>query len=328
MKTRAIVIPAPGCVELREVELPLPTPQDVVVRTLYSGISVGTERHYISGAYAEMGQDVPANYPFATGYQRCGVVEQVGRDVVDLAVGDLVILGRSRLADPQLKGAAGHIGLGVCAARDAYRLPVGVDPEEAAFWVMVGVGLHGSRLSRVDPHDVVAVIGLGLIGQMAAQAARRRGATVVAADPNDQRVRLGAASADDVFRGTPAEFADYLLAAYPDGVDVVVDTGSKVAIWDTCMRMVRREGTINLQGYYPGSFVIDSYAAHVHRVTAVCPSGYDAPETIAAALGSGDFAVKPLITHRFPASAAAAAYELVIRRPWEIVGGVIDWTEE
>lgn len=327
MKTQAIVIPTPGRVELWEVDVPEPTPRDVVVRTLYSGISVGTERHYISGAYGGMGQDVKANYPFATGYQRCGIVEQVGDDVDELHTGDLVILGQSRLSNQNLKGSAGHSGIGICDARDVFRLPADVDPEEAAFWVMVGVGLHGSRLSQVKHDDVVAVIGLGMIGQMAAQAARRRGATVVASDRNEQRVRLGAASAQDVFLGEPEAFADYLLCDHPDGVDVVVDTGSNVEVWETCMRMVRREGTINLQGYYPGSFVIDSYAAHVHRVTAVCPSGYDTPGTIADALGSGDFAVKSLITHRFQARDAEAAYGVVMRTPWDIVGGVIDWTQ-
>jgi len=328
LKTRAVVITEPNRVELREVELPDPTSQDVVTRTLYSGISVGTERHYISGAYGGMGLDVHANYPFATGYQRCGVVEQVGSDVSGLSLGDLVILGRSRLLDTSLKGAAGHVGIGVTNAKDVYRLPDGVDPEEAAFWVMVGVGLHGSRLSQVKSGDVVAVIGLGMIGQMASQAARRRGATVIASDSDERRTRLGSLSADDVFVGPPDDFADYLLARYPKGVDIVADTGSKVAIWDTCMRMVKTEGTINLQGYYPGSFVIDSYAAHVHRVTAVCPAGYDAPDTIADALGTGDFKVKPLVTHRFLASEAEAAYEIVMRTPWEIVGGVIDWTRE
>jgi 2-desacetyl-2-hydroxyethyl bacteriochlorophyllide A dehydrogenase len=328
VRTRAIVITEPGCVELRDVDVPEPTAHDVVTRTLYSGISVGTERHYISGAYGEMWTNVPRNYPFATGYQRCAVVEAVGNCVNGLQPGDMVISGRSRLSDPDIKGSASHIGVGVCDAQDVYRLPDGVLPEEAAFWVMVGVGLHGSRLSHVQANDVVAVIGLGMIGQMAAQAARRRGATVIASDSNHRRVQLGAASAPNVFAGTPTEFTDYVLEQHPDGVDIVVDTGSKVAIWDTCMRLVKREGTINLQGYYPGSFVIDSYAAHVHRVTAVCPSGYDAPETIADALGSGDFSVAPLITHRFPAKDAEAAYEIVMRAPWEIVGGVIDWTQE
>jgi 2-desacetyl-2-hydroxyethyl bacteriochlorophyllide A dehydrogenase len=326
VRTEAIIITKPGRVDVQEVEIPEPSSRDLVVRTLYSGISVGTERHYISGAYGDMGQDVEANYPFATGYQRCGVVEHVGSDVDQFCLGDLVILGRSRLSDPHIKGSAGHTGIGVCNAQEVYRLPGGVDPEEAAFWVMVGVGLHGSRLSRVKPKDVVAVIGLGMIGQMAAQAARRCGATVIASDSNEQRVRLGASSADTTFLGEPDEFANYLLTAYPDGVDIVIDTGSKVIIWDTCMRMVKREGTINLQGYYPGSFLIDSYAAHVHRVTAVCPSGYDEPETIGAALGTGEFAVKPLITHRFRAGDAGAAYEVVMSTPWEMVGGVIDWT--
>lgn len=104
MKTRGIVIVEPFKVELREVELPEPLPHEVVVRTLFSGISVGTERHYITGVYAEMGKNVAANYPFVTGYQRSGVVEAVGGAVDGLAAGDLVIMGRSRLADPRLKG--------------------------------------------------------------------------------------------------------------------------------------------------------------------------------------------------------------------------------
>jgi len=328
IRTRGIVITRPGEVELQEIALPDPLPGDVVTRTLYSGISVGTERHYISGAYADMGQDVPANYPYVTGYQRCAVVEQVGSEVEGLSPGDLVILGRTRLADPRFRGAAGHTGYGVTDARDVYRLPDGVNPEEAALWVMTGVGLHGSRLSRVKAGDTVAVIGLGMIGQMAAQAARRLGATVIASDTSELRVRLGEASADHLFHGTAEEFADHVQGRYPDGVDVVADTGRKVSVWDTCMRMVRREGTINLQGYYLGAFTIDSYAAHVHRVTAVCPSGYDDPVTIAEALGSGDFRIAPLITHRFPASDTRLAYHTVMHAPWEMVGGIIDWTGE
>jgi bacteriochlorophyllide a dehydrogenase len=325
VRTRAIVIVEPFKIDVRTVEIPEPEPHEVVVRTLVSGISVGTERHYITGVYANMGQDLAANYPFATGYQRCGVVEHVGGAVDSLAVGDLVIMGRSRLCDPTLKGGAGHIGLGVFDAKQVYKLPSGVDPESAALWVMAGVGLHGARMTDVRAGEVVAVIGLGMIGQMAAQAAKLRGAHVIASDRDERRVELGRHSAQEVFHGTADEFADRILAEYPNGVDVVADTGAKVEIWETCQRMARREGRINLQGYYPGTFQIDSYNAHVRRMQAFFPSGYDDPNGIAAALPG--FQITPLITHRFPIERATEAYDLVIHSPREIVGGVIDWRE-
>lgn len=325
MKTVAIVILEPGRVEPREVPLPALEPHEVLARTLISGISVGTERHYITGVYADMGDDPAAHYPFATGYQRCAVIERVGSAVETLKPGDQIITGRCRFADPDLRGAGGHVSLGVTDAAQAYLLSPAVDLEEAALWVMAGVGLHGARLSQIAAGETVAVIGLGMIGQMAAQAARRRGARVFAADRDERRVELGRHSADEVMQGTAEEFADQMLARFPGGVDVVADTGSKATVWDTCERMVRREGRINLQGYYPGAFHIDSYRAHVRRVSAFFPSGYDDPNDIAAALGPGGFTIKPLITHRFSPDQIEVAYDLVIRSPREIVGGIIDW---
>src|SRR5579859_4704056 len=172
-RTQAVVIREPGRVELCSVTVPDPGPHEVLARTLVSGISVGTERHYISGAYDRMGDRQAESYPFATGYQRSAVIERTGGAVTDIRSGDRVLMGRSRLLDKNTKGAAGHIGYGVCDASAVYPLPSAADTEEAALWVMAGVGLHGARLSRIEPGEVVAVLGLGMIGQMAAQADRK-----------------------------------------------------------------------------------------------------------------------------------------------------------
>ncbi len=328
VRTQAVIIVAPWQIELQTVTIPDPEPDEVLARTLCSGISVGTERHYITGAYAEMGKDVAANFPFATGYQRIGVIEKIGSDVDGLAVGDRVLMGRSRISDPGIKGSGGHVGYGVCAADAAFKVPDGTDDEEAALWVMAGVGLHGARLSRIEPGETVALLGLGMIGQMAAQAARQRGARVIASDRSERRVWLAeaAGSADSFFTGDAEAFAAHILADHPGGVDVVTDAGGRTSVWDACVRMMRREGRINLQGYYPGSFAIDSYDAHVSRVTAVFPSGYDDPHVIAAHLaGPEKFRISPLITHRFPANEAVAAYDIVKEAPQEIVGGILDW---
>lgn len=326
--TQAAVIVAPGQIEMRTIKVPDLRPDEVLARTLVSGISVGTERHYITGAYDRMGNSIDANYPFVTGYQRCAVIERVGSAVNGLAVGDRVLVGRSRLEEPDLHGAAGHIGLGVVKADQAYRICDNTDVEEAALWVMAGVGLHGARMSRIERGESVAVLGLGMIGQMAAQAARARGALVYGYDRSKHRVELARQfSAHAAHSGDIEEFVHRVLSKHPDGVDVVVDTGSKVDLWSICMQLVRREGRINLQGYYPGAFEIDSHSAHVRRVTAVFPSGYDEPSGIAEVLGQEALRIKPLITHRFSASDMGSAFDLVIGSPQEIVGGVIDWRD-
>lgn len=328
IQTQAVVIVAPWQIELQTVTIPDPEPDEVLARTLCSGISVGTERHYITGAYGEMGKNIAANFPFASGYQRIAVIEQIGSAVEGLKVGDRVLMGRSRFADPGIKGNGGHVGYGVAPADAVYKVPDDAIDEEAALWVMAGVGLHGARMTRIEAGETVALLGLGMIGQMAAQAARQRGAQVIASDRSEKRVRLAeaAASAGAVFVGDADAFAAHIRDAYPNGVDVVVDSGGRTTVWDACVRMARREGRINLQGYYPGAFSIDSYDAHVNRVTAVFPSGYDDPNVIAAHLtGEEKFRISPLITHRFPASDAVAAYDLVKGAPQEIVGAILDW---
>jgi alcohol dehydrogenase len=328
MHTHAAVITAPGQVHFKRVELPAIGPGEVLARTLVSGISVGTERHYITGAYDRMGEKVDANYPFVTGYQRSAVIEEIGADVEGLAAGDHVIVGRSRLGD-SLHGAGGHIGLGVVSADQAFRISPDTDLEEAALWVMAGVGLHGARVTQIERGESVVVLGLGMIGQMAAQAARLRGAGVYGYDRSGHRVDLASKHSADVARsGELEDFIDYIHSIHPQGVDVVVDTGSKVDVWSTCMRLVRREGRINLQGYYPGAFHIDSHSAHVHRVSVIFPSGYDDPTSIAAELERGELQIRPLITHRFAWRDIESAFDVVIRTPQDMVGGVIDWRHD
>src|SRR6478735_8019465 len=132
VQTRAVIITAPWQIELQTVTIPDPEPGEVLARTLYSGISVGTERHYITGAYAEMGKNIAANFPFATGYQRIAVIEQVGSAVEGLAAGDRVLMGRSRFVDPCIKGSGSHVGYGVCSADAVYKVPEDAIDEEAA----------------------------------------------------------------------------------------------------------------------------------------------------------------------------------------------------
>ncbi len=84
MKAQAIVCDEKQNFELADVVLPDPGPDDIVVRALYSGISIGTEFALIRNKLSW------GPYPLCTGYQATGVAERVGDNVKGLDVGDKV----------------------------------------------------------------------------------------------------------------------------------------------------------------------------------------------------------------------------------------------
>jgi 3-hydroxyethyl bacteriochlorophyllide a dehydrogenase len=183
-RTEAVVFTAPNTVEIRAVTVPDPAPDEVLIRTVASGVSQGTERWMLLGRYNRMGDNVDGTYPAYPGYQAAGVVEAVGSAVSDLQPGDRVIAAGTRFVDgyPVSPGRASHCAHLVAKRAEVARLGSDADLVGASLFVMAAVGRHGTRLANVQAGERVLVIGQGMIGQMAAQAARRRGARVVATD--------------------------------------------------------------------------------------------------------------------------------------------------
>lgn len=328
----AISFTAPGRVEVVDVDIPDPAADEVAVRTVYSGVSQGTERWLLTGRYNHASDQPDTNYPCFPGYQAAGIVESVGRSVTDLRPGDHVMLQGTRFADPTLDnpgpGLAAHVGR-LVAARDAVT-PVSADVDLAAasLYRMAAVGRHGVRLAGVRPTDVVCVIGLGMIGQMAAQAARRAGAHVIGGDLIAARVTAAAQhSLDTAVNVADSSLDEAVRAVAQHGADVVIDTTGVSAMFDRCLELVRPEGKICLQGYYPDPISIDFHSAHLKRVAVYFPCAWDADRDgeLSADLASGAVSITPLITHRIPYNEAAAAYEAVLNRPHESIGMTFSW---
>src|SRR5262245_26213104 len=196
MKTPAVVFAEPGRVEIWDMQVPELGPEQVRVRTAFSGVSQGTERWALTGRYGHFDEDYSAYYPCSPGYQAAGVVESVGSAVSDITVGDHVIVPGTRFVHPELKYpgpcTASHSGMLVAARSAVTRVAPEVDLAAAALYHMAGVSRHGIRLAKVQPGELVAVIGLGMIGQMSAQAARSAGARVLATDLIPLRVEAAA----------------------------------------------------------------------------------------------------------------------------------------
>ncbi|MFJ9037795.1 bi-domain-containing oxidoreductase [Streptomyces sp. NPDC102406] len=203
-------VPVPGC-----------KPGGVLVRTAYSLISTGTELMKVSEAgmsmlgkarsrpdqVAKVMQSVATNGVPATyrkvmgkldsytplGYSLCGVVEQVGAGIDDVAVGDVVACaGNEHALHAELNWVPKNLYAPV---------PDGLAPRHAAFGTVGSIAMQGVRRGEPQLGEVALVIGLGLIGQLVAQLLTASGVRVVGADPDPARCelaeRLGAAACGD-----------------------------------------------------------------------------------------------------------------------------------
>jgi 2-desacetyl-2-hydroxyethyl bacteriochlorophyllide A dehydrogenase len=224
---------------------------------------------------------------------------------------------------------ASHSGYLVAAQSEVTPLAPEVNMAAAALYHMAGVSRHGVRLTKIQPGELVAVIGLGMIGQMSAQAARRAGARVIAADLIPLRVEAAAKhSADQAVDANAKQLEDAIRAENPDGADVVIDTTGDHRIFDQCLGLIRREGRITMQGYYPNPISIHFHRTHLQRPTVTFPCGWDDEYNaeLADDLDAGVLVIAPLITHRFPFEDAASAYQLVLDHPERSLGMVLSWS--
>ena len=250
MRTRAALFREVGRpLELREIELEDPGPEDVLVRVTATGIC-GSDLHVVRGEWRR-----PT--PMVLGHEGTGVVERVGERVTGLAPGDHVVLswapacgacgpclsGRRHACAPLRAGIANGTlpdgttrmrvdgtpiyrmtAIGALAERivvpanAALPLPADVSLHEAALLgcaALTGVGAVLNR-ARVRPGSSVLVVGAGGVGQFCVQGARIAGASRIAvADPvperREQALRLGATEALDPAAVAP-EF-DYAFDA-------------------------------------------------------------------------------------------------------------------
>ena len=211
--------------ELIVLDSPIPTcrPGGVLVQSLFSLISTGTEMMKVAEAKMSMvgkararpdqvrkvldtvqQQGAMATYKKVMnrldsytplGYSLCGVVVEVGPGAEEFRVGQLVAAAGNEFA---LHAEYNWIPVNLCAA-----VPRGVAPEHAAFSTVGAIAMHGVRRSEVQLGDTAVVIGLGLIGQLVVRLLVAAGVRVIGLDMIEDRGRL-------------AEQAGAVLCAAPD----------------------------------------------------------------------------------------------------------------
>jgi 2-desacetyl-2-hydroxyethyl bacteriochlorophyllide A dehydrogenase len=155
---------------------PSPAANQVKTKTLYSGLTNGTERNdLLGGNYAHPDEALPAPW----GYQNVGEVVEIGPEIKNLAVGDVVY------------SSADHVEYALFDEHFLYcKLPPEVDRKEAALFGMTSVAMRTCRHADIRLGERVLIVGAGIIGQTAAQIANLMGGRVSICDINRERVEL------------------------------------------------------------------------------------------------------------------------------------------
>lgn len=333
MQTDAIVFTELNKAVLMKIDMPELRPEDAIVEVEMSGVSVGTE------VWALTGQRPPGDttFPCVPGYQAVGVVRATGPECV-LKPGERIFFTKTRLAPPQSQGnwMGSHVRYAVVDGAEnpshGYwtRLPDEVSSEEAVLSALAAVSERGLNHIGVNPGDFCVVIGQGVIGQTAAQVARIKGATVLAADISTERLELSKKySADIIVNPNETDLAAEIRKHRPDGADLVVEASGNKALIPLAIDLIRPLGRVLLQGWYPGDVAFNFHEAHNRRPTIAVTCGLDGDcnRHVIEWIAEGKLKIAPLLTHVFQPEEAPKAYEMMRTKQTDFLGVAFRWSK-
>lgn len=238
MRAQAVRFPRAGEVVVDEVELPDPGPHEVRCRARASLVSTGTELTCLAGEFDERSFWAEwVRYPFSPGYSMVSQVEAVGSAVTGLRVGDRVF------------SFTPHASAFVIDAAEATLLPDEVSDEQAVWSSLAVTTQWAVRRAAVALGEIVAVVGLGLLGQLLVRYVRLAGARrIIAVDPDAARCLLARAGGADVVLETDAAEAVGRLGG---SVDAVFEVTGHPAVLAPASELVRPLGRLVLVGDAP-----------------------------------------------------------------------------
>lgn len=327
-------------------------PGSVRVRTLYSGISAGTEltayrgtNPYLTRTWDESrrlfveGGSAP-QYPLTGwGYSEVGLVTEVSPEIV----GQPGVPGK----DEVVWGIWGHRSEAVVPAAkvDKHVIPAGLDPLAASFARVGAVALNAVLAADLHLGETSTVFGQGVIGLLATRLATLSGARVVACDALPSRlakaVEFGARHTVDVTAVSAAEQVRACTGGR--GADVAIELSGNTRALHEAIRSVGVGGRVVAAGFYQGEAAglrlgeefhhnrVELVASQIGGVPLKLTGRWDQDRlnrTFLRLAAEGAIDPVSLVTHRVRVADIADAYELLDRRPAEALQMVVDYTEE
>lgn len=362
--------------ELKVVDVPVPVvdSKSILVKTVNSLISAGTERTKIETAQMSLIEKAISrldlvktvmtnikqegliftikkafnklNTPITLGYSCSGEVLEIGDNVVEFKVGDRVACVGENYAT--------HAEINKVHKDFAVLIPENVDYEEASFVGLGAIVLNSVELAQILPNEKVAVIGLGLIGQLVVQILKVKNCEVFGIEIDEDKIELAKKFGLDV-GGSPIK--DDILAlslSFTDnlGFDaVIISAASKNNLpIELAGKISRYKGRVILVGAMP--IIIPRKDYYEKELFFIISSGFGAglyykPEknrmypynykplimqenmrNFLKLISEKKVNVKQLITHRFNIDEAKNSYELIRSNKEKYIGIVFNYNKE
>jgi 2-desacetyl-2-hydroxyethyl bacteriochlorophyllide A dehydrogenase len=341
MKARQAVIIEPFKTQVREVELPDPSANQILVATAVSGVSPGTELAVYTGTHQWLlDPSLPDwKFPFRSGYSAAGTVVAVGSNITGWQAGD-------RVSYPGNHASAELLTIGHERGR-LWKLPSGLDFEKAALACILRYGMGASIRAGITLGRSAAVLGLGMIGQASLRCLLAAGANpVVGIDSVKMRREAALAAGADLALDPTSpnlkqQLADFLGTR---GAEIVADaTGVPDAI-PTAMSLACDAGQVVVVGSPRGKAKDVNFYDDLHRryieVTGAhgnmlfepahsrLAGAWDinkAQAFLLAALARGRLNLNGLITQRIQPADLGTAYEGLLKKKEEYLSVVVQW---
>ena len=361
MQARRVMFAGPGKVAVDTFDAPTPAADQILIETLYSSISPGTERAHLLAEENTMTR--AKGFPFQPGYSNVGRIAGLGSEVRDYRIGQLVVTEQPHLSHVVLPATLGN-GLLPEKYRDQYHsalspeasftphhliwpLPYGTDArtlQACSLFSLAKVGLHGIRRARVELGEAVLIVGLGPIGLCAAQFARLQGAyPVLGLDPSPERRQFALACGVDAVFADAAELARghaLMTGARPP---VVVEATGRPEVIPQAFQLCAKNGRVVLLGSTRGLTENVNFYTDVHKqgldvigvhaltrpVHASVPGNWtdwDDTRLILDLVCQQRLDSAALLTHTFPVAKAADAYKTICESK-DAMGVVLDWKD-
>jgi len=347
-KMNALVLRGPNNYKIEKVDVPEVGLQEALCRVRSIAIC-GTDPHLIAGEYPGFW---PPGYPFIPGHEWAGEIVKAGPGVAGFKVGDKVsaesskgcgfcrrcLEGRYNICANYGRKETGHKHYGFtesggyaeyCAIsiKSIHKLPDSIPFDEGALVDTAGVGLHAVNRGRIQPGDIVAIIGPGAIGLVTQQFAQAAGAGRIImigyGDVSKPGLELSRKLGADTVIDSQIDDAVRIIKNQTHGLgaDVVIETSGSNGGYKMLLDLIRQGGTIVCVGLTGGAQIpiqMDRVALNELDVYGVRANPNSCDEVIML-LEKGKIDLKALITHTFPLTEFEKALEVFSKR----MGGAI-----
>ncbi|OHB52696.1 MAG: hypothetical protein A2Y12_03300 [Planctomycetes bacterium GWF2_42_9] len=348
---KAIIIEKPLKAVVKDIRLSEVTDESIVIRTMYSAISSGTEVKTWNGKTGKLGGELW--YPLVPGYEQVGVVEYVGPKAKmksalgeTYKVGDRVMSNEIRNFPDYCAAWGGQVGISIknsFTAPSPFDMPA-IIPDNLSFQDAVvcylgAVAKKGIDKVGIKKGETVIITGMGAVGLSALQLAKLAGAKTIAIDKGQWKIDRVKKYADyTICHNAAHENLISLVADITGGrmADVVIEATGDATVVNNLRKLVRNGGwerdddggRIHLQGDYPDPICLTPYQEWFNRnlrISMSCALRAGDKESILKLASEGKFDTKILWDKEVPLEKAPFEYEDIDKNRDNRIKTLINW---